>query len=400
MSRFDLSKSVPILILGDGPDQLTGLARIGHDVAWLLSGMPEFQVGYLGRMSVGRSHFPWVNYSFSAHEQWGEGRLLEVWNDLAQSRRGIVMTIWDATRLLWFADPMGMPDALQKFLASGAVERWGLFMQDSEGVRQGYLPLTAAHVMSKYNRVMLASKWAHSITKNTLPDHPDLDWLPHPLNTARFKPLDRMASRSHWGIGEREVLIGCVMANQARKYWPVVFEAIAKMRGTTAGKPRIWCKTDVISPLPGHGYWNLEALAYEYGITDRVILDVNSLSDYEMSIRYSACDATVLVSGGEGFGYPIVESLACGVPCVAGQYGAGGDLCSHGVPAYGFRIETQHNARWAVYDAEVVTMGLERAVDQVRSGDFEASWGVEQTAHLNGAKIGRLYHRWFRKGLQ
>ena len=400
MSRFDLTKSIPILILSDGPDIGSGLARIAHDLAWLLCGMPEFQVGVLGRMAAGRAHYPWVTYSFPATAQWGEDHIQNAFEDLAQGRRGIILTVWDATRLLWFADPMGMPDRLQRFLGSGAVERWGLFMQDSEGVRPGHLPLTAAHVMSRFDRLLLASKWAYGVTKNTLPDHPDMDWLPHPLNTNTFSPKDRMASRSHWGISDKEVLIGCVMANQARKYWPVVFESMALMHGTTAGKPKIWCHTDTVAPIPGRGYWNLQALAYEYGIGDHAILDTNQLSDKEMAQRYSACDATVLLSGAEGFGYPIVESLACGVPCVTGQYGAGGELASHAVIPIGFRIETQHNARWAIYSAAQVAAGLEQAVDQVRSGDWEKEWGVEQVAHLNGAKIGKLYQKYFRKGLQ
>lgn len=400
MSRFDLSKPIPLLILSDGPDTGSGLARIAHDLAWLLCGMPEFQVGVLGRMAGGRAHYPWVTYSYPATAQWGEEQLQDCFEDLSQGRRGIIFTIWDATRLLWFADPVGMPERLQNFLASGAVERWGYFMQDCEGVMAGKLPLTSAHVMSKFDRVSLASKWAYTVTKATIPEHPDLDWWPHPLNTDRFSPQDRMASRSHWGIGERDVLIGCVMANQERKHWATVFEALATMRSTTAGRPHIWCHIDTISPMPGRGYWNLQALAYEYGLGNRVILDVNKLSDRDMALRYSACDATVLISGGEGFGYPIVESLGCGVPCVTGQYGAGGEIASHAVVPVGHRIETQHNVRRAIYNAADVASALEIATDQVRNGDFEAQWGQDQVAHLNGAKIGKVIQKWVRKGLQ
>jgi glycosyltransferase involved in cell wall biosynthesis len=400
MSRFDLSKSVPILILGDAPDGLSGLARIGHDVAWLLSALPEFQVGYLGRMGVGRSCFPWVSYSFPASAQWGEDYIQDAFQDLAQGRRGIILTIWDATRLLWFADPMGMPDKLQAFLSSGAAERWGLFMQDSEGVKRHQLPMTAAHVMSKYDRVLLASKWAYNVTRNTLPDHPDLDWLPHILNTKRFSPVDREFGRSQWQLGEKEILIGCAMANQERKHWAMVFEAISMMRGTTAGKPKIWCHTDTAMPVPGRGYWNLAALAHEYGLGDRAIIDSRPLSDKEMAMNYSACDATVLISGGEGFGYTIAESLSCGVPCLTGSYGAGAEITTHSIPPVGFRIETQHNVRRALYKASDIAEGLEQIIDVRKQG----SWPEEQcrgfVEHLAGDKLGVLYHRWLRRGLQ
>lgn len=399
MSRFDTSRPIPILILSDSPDSGTGLARICHDVAWFLSAMPEFKVGVLGRMGVGRSHYPWTSYSFPATAQWGEEYLQDAFEDLSRGQRGIIFSCWDASRLLWLADPVGMPEKLQAFLASGAVERWGLFMADSEGVIPGKLPLTAAHVMSKFNRILVASKWAYGVTKNTLPDHPDVDWLPHPIHTDTFTPKDRMSARGHWGLKEKDILIGCVQANQARKSWPVVFEAISKMRSTTAGRPYLWCHTDTVSPVPGRGYWNLQALAYEYGISDHVILETARLSDSQMAERYSACDATVLISGGEGFGFPIPESLSCGVPCVSGKYAAGGDLCSHGVQPTSYRIETMNNVKWANYDADNVAEALEIAVDQVRSGDWTQEWGRDQTAHLAGNKIGRLYNLWFREGL-
>ena len=34
----------------------------------------------------------------------------------------------------------------------------------------------------------------------------------------------------------------------------------------------------------------------------------------------SACSVTLGIGNGEGFGYPVFESLACGVPCVHGSY--------------------------------------------------------------------------------
>ena len=40
------------------------------------------------------------------------------------------------------------------------------------------------------------------------------------------------------------------------------------------------------------------------------------LSDEEMVKMYNASDVTVYASSSEGFGYPIIESLACGVPCI------------------------------------------------------------------------------------
>ncbi len=49
---------------------------------------------------------------------------------------------------------------------------------------------------------------------------------------------------------------------------------------------------------------------------------------------------------GEGFGYPIVESLACGTPVAHVRYGGGAELIHNQewlVNPIGWRLEGQHN---------------------------------------------------------
>lgn len=385
---FNLNQPVPILFLGDAPDLHTGLGRIGHDLAWLFSSMPEFRVGYLGRQGFGRSKFPWTQYQFGAHEQWGESRLEEAWNDLSQGKEGIVFTIWDASRLLWFAYPEHGPIELRKFFGSGNFQRWGYFMADGAGVDPAKLPMEQQAVMEAYDRVLIASRWGNGLAKASLPGHRDLDWLPHPINRSTFYPRDRWAMRSAWKLPERARLIGCVMTNQERKHWPTVFEAIAMLQDTY-----LW-----IHPDQELGHWNLPALAIEYGIVGRLISEPRSLSDQELALRYSACDCTVLVSGGEGFGYPVAESLSCGVPVVAGAYGAQAELCHEHMlvePGH-YRVETSHNVRRAGYEAAAVAHKIDHAIKSQRSGEVDFTKLVE---HLDMPKLGLLWQKWARKGL-
>ena len=385
MDFFDAARPIPILILSDGPCLKTGLGRIGHDLAWLLSSMPEFLVGYLGRQAFGRIKFPWQQYSFSASEQWGESRIEEAWNDLAQGARGIIFTVWDATRLLWFADPVGVPEKLQRFLTSNQFQRWGYFMQDAAGLRPDLLPMTAAEVMAKYDRTLLASKWAHQLAARSITEEPD--WIPHGLNLDTFKPVDRAYARSGWGVGDKEIILAAVMANQERKYWPVVLEALARLDA------RLWIHTDTLVPLPGKGYWNIGALAVEYGIGNRILYEDRELSDKELAMRYSASDATVVISGGEGFCYPVAESMACGTPAVTGSYGAQAEIAAIAIHPAAYRITTQHNVRWAVYRAEDLVEGIKAALqinrDQCR----------ERVEHLDWRKVGIVWRKWFRKGI-
>lgn len=390
--EFDLSRPIPLLIVSDGPDAHTGLARICHDLAWLVSSMPEFKVGVLGRMAFGRSVFPWAQYSFSDREQWGEGRIEAAWEDLSRGLPGVIFTIWDASRLLWFANPIGLPERLQQFLGPGRTfEKWGYFMQDSHGVAPDRLPLEVAEVFSHYDRVCLASKWAWRATVNTINRIPDLDWMPHGINRDTFQPVDRVYLRSAWGVGEKEALIGCVMSNQERKYWPAMFEAVALMKG----KPKLWVHTDQL-----FGYWNVQALAVEYGLRGQVIVEDREITDRGMAARYSACDATAVISGGEGFCYPVAESLSCGTPVVAGEYGAQAELIHYDlrVKPVAYRIVTNHNARRAVYDGKDVAEKLEHAVRLKKDNGTELS--TQLVEHLDHRKLGVQWKKWVGRGLQ
>jgi len=59
----------------------------------------------------------------------------------------------------------------------------------------------------------------------------------------------------------------------------------------------------------------LAALARDLGIADRVFMP-GYVSDDEMNVLMSACDAFAYVSEYEGFGMPPLEAMTCGAPCV------------------------------------------------------------------------------------
>jgi glycosyltransferase involved in cell wall biosynthesis len=384
MSQFNSNSPIPILFLGDAPDSHTGLGRIGHDLAWLVSSMPEFQVGYLAKEGFGRSRFPWTQYCF--RDQWGEDSIQQAWEDLAGNRRGIIFTCWDASRLLWFADGQGT--GLEGFLNSGKFQRWGYFMADGSGVLPDALPLEQAHVISRYHRAVMASEWAYRLVKGI--NGPELDWLPHPLNRQIFCRRDRLPVRSCWGIGEERVLIGCVMGNQARKHWPVVMEAIALFSREMRPRPMLWVHTNSLLH-----YWNLTALAAEYGISNQIFCENRGLSDTELALRYAACDATVVISGGEGFCYPVAESLSCGVPAVTGSYGAQAELTQWTVKPVTTVIDTSHNVRRAIYSPDDVARALAKVLEE-RPRPQECEHLV---SYLDMPWLSVQWKKWLKKGI-
>lgn len=410
-TRFNLNKPVPLLFLGDGPDQHTGLARIGRDLALLASSMPEFRVGYIGRNLFGCNKFPFQQYSFDWREQWGEWKLQRAFNDFMGDDLGrgkaVVMTVWDASRLLWFARPeYGLPEQLSRFLQSGEFERWGYFMVDGEGVETGKLPTEQIEVLNGYNRVLIASKWGYELARESgVHQAIDFDWMPHPINGAVFHHVDakvREITRGMWGVhSSGGPVIGCVMANQARKHWPVVLEGIARYRQRTGKSVRLWLHTD-----KELNYWNIPALLVEYGLEDCLLPMMDTITDSQMAVRYAACDVTVVVSGGEGFCYPIAESLAVGTPVVAGSYGAHTELMMNCGAAdlaiinpLTTQVDTIHNVRRAVYEPEHLASVLEFELNK-RTDNARRESIARSVEHLHMLKLGVQWKRWFRQGIK
>lgn len=91
-----------------------------------------------------------------------------------------------------------------------------------------------------------------------------------------------------------------------------------------------------------HNGQNLSAMARALGIRDRVIgmdpyLGLVGMPEALMAQLYRAADVTLNATAGEGFGVPIIESLACGVPVIVTDFSAMKELCP---PEVGWRVGT------------------------------------------------------------
>lgn len=385
-------RSFPVLIISDGPDHHTGLARIGRDLATLMSGMPEIECGYLGRGGVGKRKFPWTSYSYPEAHQWGEDYLPQVWLDFSAGRSGAVFSLWDASRMLWFGQPHTMQQAnpeLAKFLGDGRTfAKWGYFPVDGTGPNEQGLPVGMASAVSGYNRVLAASEWGRCVLQASGCGH--ADWLPHGIWFDVFKPSERawIKSRGKMGWEPEDIWLGCNMSNQARKDWPVAFECAQVLKQNYGNRFHFWAHTDRVQH-----YWNLLALAIDYGVADCLEITL-ALSDEQLALRYSACDCTILPSAGEGFGYPIAESLACGTACIVADYAAGQELVPEECKALpiGYKVETMHNVRRAVLSGYLFA---QKALAQIEAKRRDWEYRSEELrAGVDFLDWQKLQHPW------
>lgn len=396
-------KAVPILVISDAPDRSTGLSRICRDLCELLSHMPQYRVGSLGLGALGSRQLPWQQYAIQQTSQllWGSNCIERVWSDFAGRERGIVFTIWDASRLTWFGLPGTLPDGdLKSFLASHHFAKWGYFPIDGYGPG-GRLSGMTRDTIAGYDRVIAYTKWAEGVVRTSLGDdgaaRRALTWLPHGLNLERWAIRDRQEARvrmtPQWH--EHDVVVGVNMTNQPRKDWGLTAATCATLR-TSVKNLRLWWHTDL-----AERHWSLPALITDFGLSD-ITLITSDLSDDDLAWAYNACDLVLLPSLGEGFGYPVFEALACGVPVLTGDYAGAADVIRQCWPEDGeaeeflvppreFRLDTLHNVLRPVFAPEEWVTSATRSLGMLWKREaLRAS-----VAHLGWTNLASVWTRWF-----
>ena len=148
----------------------------------------------------------------------------------------------------------------------------------------------------------------------------DARYVPHAIDFGIFKPTaDRAAARAQCGLSDDQFVIGVNAANNdaIRKAPAEMLLAFAKF---TQSHPDA-----VLSLHTGvhqDGGQDLEAIAENLGITDRIrVVDqyryaAGMVELPDLAEWYGCLDVLCAATFGEGFGIPIVESLACGVPVI------------------------------------------------------------------------------------
>jgi glycosyltransferase involved in cell wall biosynthesis len=310
------SMPIPLLILSDDPSCSSGLGRITRDLALRIHEhlSDVFEVATVGYGGAGSRKLPFSSYHLHSIENWLVPELPSIWEDFVGDQEGILFSIWDASRLYWLGMPQTCPiPFLRKWVETAKMKKWLYGAIDAAGPNDR-LSFRIAETMKGFDRVLDYSEFSSRITGN--PHH-----LPHGINTTVFCPRDHAEARAAFaksgfmGLKPDSLMIGIVATNQARKNWQLGMET-CKILLDRGHDVRLWAHTDVLDR-----YWSIGSLIVDYGLQGRAAITVNRFTDDQMAWMYSACDVTLGI-GPEGFGFPIAESLACGVPCICGTYGA------------------------------------------------------------------------------
>jgi len=146
--------------------------------------------------------------------------------------------------------------------------------------------------------------------------------IPHGVDHTVYKPINPKPIVEG---REDEFIYMMVARNQLRKDYPTLLKAFAKLPKEIRENSTLYLHTLPLEESYGTVGWNLPELIMRLGLTERVVMPSLKASKWlgyteqEMAQIYNAADVNVLVTSGEGFALPIVESMACGKPQIVSE---------------------------------------------------------------------------------
>lgn len=181
-------------------------------------------------------------------------------------------------------------------------------------------PLGSEGVFEHADHLVAMAKYGQQLLKEEKGIESDRIW--HGTDTEVYKPEDIKKE----GLMENKFIVGSVFRNCARKNPSALLTAFYKF-AKDKDDVMLYCHTD---PSDKQGF-NIGAYGQRLGLlkpdpTKCKIIFTNfhsvffSLSDSALARIYNTFDFHTLSTTGEGFGIPIIESMACGKPNVLTDY--------------------------------------------------------------------------------
>ena len=301
-----MKPSLRILWVSDSPLLGTGFGRVTREVVCRLGRVPGLEVACLGWGYDGwpydRARFPAAVYPSHAPTH-GQDNFEKV---VLEFRPDVVISLAE----IWMIDWLPAHPVRPRF-------KWVAYFPVDGG--PFYPPWE--QVIKNADEVVAMSDFGRDVLQSGVPSK-RIHRIYHGVDPTVFRPLpDRERLKSHERFRGKFV-VGCVARNQPRKNIPALVKAFAVLSS------RIENAHLYLHMNPCDVGYDLVTLLRRYGLEGRAdvagpnfSLD-QALEDEQLNRLYNLFDVTVLPSTGEGFGLPIIESLAAGVPVVATDYSA------------------------------------------------------------------------------
>jgi glycosyltransferase involved in cell wall biosynthesis len=164
----------------------------------------------------------------------------------------------------------------------------------------------------------------------------DAAYVPHGIDTELFQPGDKAEARKKMGLPEDVFLVGMVAANKGNAPSRKCF--VEAMMGFKILHDRYQDTAIYIHSVTGTQHQGINLT--ELGEVLQIPEDAMYFADqYQMQVgypnqyirdAYNAMDVLLNPAMGEGFGLPIIEAQACGVPAIVTDWTAMSEVCKAG----------------------------------------------------------------------
>lgn len=257
----------------------------------------------------------------------------------------------------------------------------------------------------------------HALERDTGKSFP-LTYIPHAVESV-FRPSPQSPGfpdgfRKAQGIPEDAFVVGIVAANKGgmhydRKGWGDMLTSVAPFMARHADA-HLYLHTNPV----GYDGLNLPILLRVAGVderrvhwVDQYLLKKSAIRDEDMAAIYSAFDVKLLTSHGEGFGLPVLEAQACGVPVIVSNATSQPELVGEPWSAQrpearrepsGWVIQTEpdwnpkHATWFARPDIEQTTLALEDAYLNRGNAEMKAA-AVAKAAEYDADLVFDRYWR-------
>jgi glycosyltransferase involved in cell wall biosynthesis len=195
--------------------------------------------------------------------------------------------------------------------------------------------------------------------------------IPLGVDTAIYKPHNKTAVRDTLnsvlqkrGLPLDSFVVGVVGRNQHRKRLDLTLQYFAEWVHTYDVRDAVlWPHS---APTADDAF-NLDQIAQYYNISDRVMrpmMDpVHGMSEQALARVYNIFDVLATTTMGEGFGLPMFEAMACGVPVEAPDWSALGELLKDAavlIPCSNTAVAPTFSTIGGIADKYAFIAGLDR----------------------------------------
>ncbi len=261
-----------------------------------------------------------------------------------------------ADLMITLCDPFGLQKSARD-LAQLNVAHW--FPVDTNPMGEGDVAMLREGqgtpiAMSRFGERVLRAEGADPL------------YVPHGVDTTVFCPGDKDPFRETVpAIGPDTFVIGICAMNRDPQRKGFAEQLLAFSRFRFRHPDSILALHTVPAASPG---LNLHGMAARLGITgaitypDQYSYDMNLISREQLASWYRGLDVLSLCSYGEGFGLPLIEAQACGIPVITTDGSAMSELCGTGWLVSGTPFWAGgHGAWWVRPDATDIEAAYEAA---------------------------------------